>query len=66
MSVLHSGVSMKNTNHLHLGIQWIIVEVSVGIPGPIMFGAVLDLSYSMWQSTCEEEKGPVISITIWT
>lgn len=40
-----------------LGLQWIVIRCLGGIPGPIVFGAVVDLSCTLWQSTCEEEQG---------
>uniref|UniRef100_A0A8C5R4J5 Solute carrier organic anion transporter family member n=1 Tax=Leptobrachium leishanense TaxID=445787 RepID=A0A8C5R4J5_9ANUR len=33
-----------------LGIQWIVVRTLGGIPGPIAFGSVIDISCLMWQN----------------
>uniref|UniRef100_I3K284 Solute carrier organic anion transporter family member n=1 Tax=Oreochromis niloticus TaxID=8128 RepID=I3K284_ORENI len=38
-----------------LGIQWIVVRTLGGIPGPIAFGSVIDLSCLMWQDKCGEQ-----------
>uniref|UniRef100_A0AAY4E2V0 Solute carrier organic anion transporter family member n=1 Tax=Denticeps clupeoides TaxID=299321 RepID=A0AAY4E2V0_9TELE len=37
-----------------LGIQWIVVRTLGGIPGPIAFGSVIDISCLLWQEQCGE------------
>ncbi|XP_055508066.1 solute carrier organic anion transporter family member 4A1 [Leucoraja erinacea] len=37
-----------------LGIQWILVRTLGGIPGPIAFGSVIDMSCLLWQRQCTE------------
>ncbi|XP_007882858.1 solute carrier organic anion transporter family member 4A1 [Callorhinchus milii] len=37
-----------------LGIQWIVVRTLGGIPGPIAFGSIIDLSCLLWQDQCGE------------
>ncbi|GCB72409.1 solute carrier organic anion transporter family member 4A1 [Scyliorhinus torazame] len=37
-----------------LGIQWILVRTLGGIPGPIAFGSVIDISCLLWQDQCGE------------
>ncbi|XP_069740213.1 solute carrier organic anion transporter family member 4A1 [Narcine bancroftii] len=37
-----------------LGIQWILVRTLGGIPGPIAFGSVIDISCLLWQDQCSE------------
>ncbi|XP_036447883.1 solute carrier organic anion transporter family member 4A1 [Colossoma macropomum] len=38
-----------------LGIQWIVVRTLGGIPGPIAFGSVIDISCLLWQEQCGEQ-----------
>ncbi|XP_076024060.1 solute carrier organic anion transporter family member 4A1 [Genypterus blacodes] len=38
-----------------LGIQWIVVRTLGGIPGPIAFGSVIDISCLMWQDKCGDQ-----------
>ncbi|XP_035238954.1 solute carrier organic anion transporter family member 4A1 isoform X2 [Anguilla anguilla] len=38
-----------------LGIQWIVVRTLGGIPGPIAFGSVIDISCMLWQEECGEQ-----------
>lgn len=38
-----------------LGVQWIIVRLLGTIPAPIIFGALIDNTCTLWQSTCEED-----------
>uniref|UniRef100_A0A8C3G503 Solute carrier organic anion transporter family member n=1 Tax=Cyclopterus lumpus TaxID=8103 RepID=A0A8C3G503_CYCLU len=38
-----------------LGIQWIVVRTLGGIPGPIAFGSVIDISCLLWQDKCGEQ-----------
>ncbi|EMP35838.1 Solute carrier organic anion transporter family member 4A1 [Chelonia mydas] len=38
-----------------LGIQWIVVRTLGGIPGPIAFGSLIDLSCLVWQDQCGEQ-----------
>ncbi|XP_061113706.1 solute carrier organic anion transporter family member 4A1 isoform X1 [Conger conger] len=38
-----------------LGIQWIVVRTLGGIPGPIAFGSVIDISCMLWQEDCGEQ-----------
>nr|XP_053651830.1 solute carrier organic anion transporter family member 4A1-like [Cherax quadricarinatus] len=35
-----------------LGLQWIVVRLLGTIPGPILFGALIDDTCILWQSTC--------------
>ncbi|XP_069185956.1 solute carrier organic anion transporter family member 4A1 isoform X2 [Procambarus clarkii] len=35
-----------------LGLQWIVVRLLGTIPGPILFGALIDNTCILWQSTC--------------
>uniref|UniRef100_A0A3P9JE33 Solute carrier organic anion transporter family member n=1 Tax=Oryzias latipes TaxID=8090 RepID=A0A3P9JE33_ORYLA len=37
-----------------LGIQWIVVRTLGGVPGPIAFGSVIDISCVLWQDQCGE------------
>ncbi|GAB1606686.1 solute carrier organic anion transporter family member 4A1-like [Argonauta hians] len=37
-----------------LGIQWILARCFGSIPGPIMFGKMIDLTCQFWQQTCHE------------
>lgn len=37
-----------------LGIQWIVVRTLGGIPGPIAFGSVIDISCLLWEEQCGE------------
>ncbi|XP_052791203.1 solute carrier organic anion transporter family member 4A1-like [Mya arenaria] len=38
-----------------LGIQWIIARCLGSIPGPIMFGKLIDITCDLWQVRCEEQ-----------
>ncbi|XP_048860331.1 solute carrier organic anion transporter family member 4A1-like isoform X1 [Brienomyrus brachyistius] len=38
-----------------LGIQWIVVRTLGGIPGPIAFGSMIDISCILWQDQCGEQ-----------
>ncbi|XP_030625898.1 solute carrier organic anion transporter family member 4A1 [Chanos chanos] len=38
-----------------LGIQWIVVRTLGGIPGPIAFGSMIDISCLLWQEQCGEQ-----------
>lgn len=38
-----------------LGIQWIIARCLGSIPGPILFGKVIDLTCLLWQESCDGE-----------
>ncbi|CAN9515915.1 unnamed protein product [Ophioblennius macclurei] len=38
-----------------LGIQWIVVRTLGGIPGPIAFGSLIDISCLLWQDQCGEQ-----------
>ncbi|XP_061623780.1 solute carrier organic anion transporter family member 4A1 isoform X3 [Phyllopteryx taeniolatus] len=38
-----------------LGIQWIVVRTFGGIPGPIAFGSMIDISCLLWQDQCGEQ-----------
>uniref|UniRef100_A0A3Q2XFL5 Solute carrier organic anion transporter family member n=1 Tax=Hippocampus comes TaxID=109280 RepID=A0A3Q2XFL5_HIPCM len=38
-----------------LGIQWIVVRTFGGIPGPIAFGSMIDISCLLWQDKCGEQ-----------
>lgn len=35
-----------------LGLQWIVVRLLGTIPGPILFGALIDNTCTLWQTTC--------------
>ncbi|CAL4120916.1 unnamed protein product, partial [Meganyctiphanes norvegica] len=35
-----------------LGLQWIVVRLLGTIPGPILFGALIDNTCTLWQETC--------------
>ncbi|XP_033727827.1 solute carrier organic anion transporter family member 4C1-like isoform X2 [Pecten maximus] len=37
-----------------LGIQWFVVRLMGTVPGPIMFGSVIDSSCLVWQEKCGE------------
>ncbi|XP_063315660.1 solute carrier organic anion transporter family member 4A1 [Pelobates fuscus] len=39
-----------NQRSFALGIQWIVVRTLGGIPGPIAFGSVIDISCLIWQN----------------
>ncbi|XP_073859364.1 solute carrier organic anion transporter family member 4A1 isoform X16 [Macaca fascicularis] len=38
-----------------LGIQWIVVRILGGIPGPIAFGWVIDKACLLWQDQCGQQ-----------
>ncbi|KAF7648717.1 hypothetical protein LDENG_00152860 [Lucifuga dentata] len=38
-----------------LGIQWIVVRTLGGIPGPIAFGSMIDISCLLWQDKCGDQ-----------
>ncbi|OWF36138.1 Solute carrier organic anion transporter family member 4C1 [Mizuhopecten yessoensis] len=38
-----------------LGIQWFVVRLMGTVPGPIMFGSVIDSSCLIWQEKCGEK-----------
>uniref|UniRef100_A0A8D3AGU4 Solute carrier organic anion transporter family member n=1 Tax=Scophthalmus maximus TaxID=52904 RepID=A0A8D3AGU4_SCOMX len=38
-----------------LGIQWIVVRALGSIPGPIIFGSMIDTSCILWQDQCGEQ-----------
>lgn len=38
-----------------LGIQWIIARCLGSIPGPILFGKLIDITCKLWQSKCSEQ-----------
>ncbi|XP_040186393.1 solute carrier organic anion transporter family member 4A1 [Rana temporaria] len=38
-----------------LGIQWILVRTLGGIPGPIAFGSMIDISCQLWQNQSGEK-----------
>ena len=41
-----------------LGVQWLIIKLLGGIPGPILFGTVIDQSCVLWQEKlCTETRG---------
>ncbi|KAK7485686.1 hypothetical protein BaRGS_00023135 [Batillaria attramentaria] len=40
---------------LGLGIQWIIARCLGSIPGPILFGKIIDLTCLLWQESCDGE-----------
>ncbi|XP_064597041.1 solute carrier organic anion transporter family member 4A1-like [Liolophura sinensis] len=42
------------TRSFALGIQWIIARCLGSIPGPILFGKLIDSTCLLWQQKCEE------------
>lgn len=38
-----------------LGIQWIIARCLGSIPGPILFGKLIDITCKLWQNSCGEQ-----------
>lgn len=38
-----------------LGIQWIIARCLGSIPGPILFGKLIDITCRLWQTKCDEQ-----------
>uniref|UniRef100_A0A8C8D3I5 Solute carrier organic anion transporter family member n=1 Tax=Oncorhynchus tshawytscha TaxID=74940 RepID=A0A8C8D3I5_ONCTS len=44
-----------NQRSFGLGIQWIVVRSLGGIPGPIAFGSVIDISCLLWEDQCGEQ-----------
>ncbi|XP_068228926.1 solute carrier organic anion transporter family member 4A1 [Palaemon carinicauda] len=38
-----------------LGLQWIVVRLLGTIPGPILFGALIDNTCTLWQSSCGKQ-----------
>ena len=41
-----------------LGVQWLFIRALGSIPGPIMFGAIIDKSCILWQEKrCTGERG---------
>lgn len=38
-----------------LGIQWIIARCLGSIPGPILFGKLIDITCRLWQNSCGEQ-----------
>ncbi|XP_014001453.1 solute carrier organic anion transporter family member 4A1 [Salmo salar] len=44
-----------NQRSFGLGIQWIVVRSLGGIPGPIAFGSVIDISCLLWENQCGEQ-----------
>ncbi|XP_074652726.1 solute carrier organic anion transporter family member 4C1-like [Tubulanus polymorphus] len=38
-----------------LGVQWILIRFLGSIPGPILFGVVMDSSCLLWQDKCDEK-----------
>ncbi|KAH3747199.1 solute carrier organic anion transporter family member 4A1-like isoform X1 [Dreissena polymorpha] len=40
---------------LGLGIQWIIARCLGSIPGPILFGKLIDITCKLWQVKCEQQ-----------
>ncbi|XP_046350996.2 solute carrier organic anion transporter family member 4A1-like [Haliotis rufescens] len=45
-------VSQKHRS-FGLGIQWLVVRCLGAIPGPILFGKMIDLSCLLWQKRCD-------------
>ncbi|KAK7091375.1 solute carrier organic anion transporter family member 4A1-like [Littorina saxatilis] len=43
----------QDQRSLGMGIQWIIARCLGSIPGPILFGKMLDLTCLQWQQTCQ-------------
>ncbi|XP_077868619.1 solute carrier organic anion transporter family member 4A1-like [Saccoglossus kowalevskii] len=54
-----------------LGIQWIVIRVLGSIPGPIVFGAVIDRSCILWEEkcgssgTCWQYDNPMMSLYLF-
>ncbi|XP_074656444.1 solute carrier organic anion transporter family member 4A1-like [Tubulanus polymorphus] len=44
-----------STRTFALGIQWVFLRFLGSIPGPIVFGALMDNACSVWQSKCAEK-----------
>ncbi|XP_072290374.1 solute carrier organic anion transporter family member 4A1 [Eucyclogobius newberryi] len=44
----------ENHKSFALGIQWILVRTLGAIPGPIIFGSMVDRSCLLWQDKCGE------------
>ena len=40
-----------------VSLQWIIVRCLGFIPGPIIFGAVIDKACLFWKESCDDETG---------
>ncbi|ESO83153.1 hypothetical protein LOTGIDRAFT_222876 [Lottia gigantea] len=45
----------ENQRSFSLGIQWIIARCLGSIPGPILFGKMIDLTCLVWQNKCGEQ-----------
>lgn len=45
----------ENQKSFALGIQWILVRTLGAIPGPIVFGSLVDKSCLLWQEKCWEQ-----------
>lgn len=45
----------QNRRSFGLGIQWIIARCLGSIPGPILFGKIIDLTCLLWQESCNGE-----------
>lgn len=51
-SVLLRVVGVKERS-LALAVEWVLVRLLASIPGPLLFGNVIDRSCLVWQTTCE-------------
>nr|XP_022311407.1 solute carrier organic anion transporter family member 4A1-like isoform X2 [Crassostrea virginica] len=47
----------QHDSSLALGIQWIIARCLGSIPGPILFGKMIDLTCLLWQRKCDDNEG---------
>ncbi|KAF2356664.1 Organic anion transporter polypeptide OATP [Trinorchestia longiramus] len=46
---------MEEQRSLALGVQWIIVRLLGTIPGPILFGSIIDYTCRLWQKSCDTQ-----------
>lgn len=47
-----------NMRSFALGVQWLLIRTLGGIPGPILFGTIIDLSCIQWQTRqCTGKRG---------
>lgn len=51
----------EDQRSLALGVQWVLVRLLGMIPGPVVFGAILDSACEQWNTpTCGQEEGACI------
>lgn len=43
----------ENRKTFGLGIQWFLVRFLGSVPGPILFGAMIDYACVVWQESCD-------------